>query len=126
MKLKYFLSGIALLVACIIIAGCEPPPTHILYITDESCYARDADGNIIEILWLFPGDRVVWVNTANFEATVQFEDECVFGIEEWTIASGAREIMYVECEEEMTVDYVITPCENPPGTPRAKIPPPPP
>jgi hypothetical protein len=126
MKLKHFLFGIALLVSSFLIFSCEPPPTHILYITDQSCYARDADGNIIETLWLFPGDRVVWVNSANFEATVKFEDEGVFGMEEWTIASKGREIMYVKAEEEMTVDYIITPCEDPPGTPRAKVPPPPP
>ena len=126
MRLKQLVFGFMLFTCILLVFGCEPPPTHILYITDFSCIARDAAGNIIDPLWLFPGDRVVWVNSSNREVTVKFEDERAFGMEEWTIASGRREIVYVKAEEEMAVDYIITPCEDPPGTPKAIFPPPPP
>jgi hypothetical protein len=102
-------------------AGCSEPPTYIVYIDEDGCNAVDLDGNKIDPLWVFPKDRVVWINTASMEMTIKFEDVSIFGVEDVPVAPGKRAILTVKSDATGSVDYSITPCSGGSGSPKVNV-----
>jgi hypothetical protein len=94
----------------------------MFYIPEEGCMVTTADGDRIEEFWVFPGDQVIFINTASRDMTVTFESDVMFGEVEFTIERGTRKILTVKTDAApATVDYLITPCDGAPGTPKGKI-----
>lgn len=124
MRLMTVWCGVLLAGVILSAGGCEQPPTYIVYIDQVGCKAKTWDGDYIDPLWLFPGDRVIWVNRSSEDKTVSFEDETIFGEKEWTIAPGKRVTMFVKEGSEGVHDYNIIPSDTgecPPGSPQAKV-----
>jgi hypothetical protein len=112
----------------------EVVPGYIVFIDDDGCVAKSIDGKPIETLWVFPGDKVIWINTGSDTKNVKFENSNVFGTLQVTIAAESRVITTVKKGDPGSIAYEITPCTAKAapksnitrGTPKAKIPPPPP
>jgi hypothetical protein len=121
MRLSRIVVGLALLSVMAILCGCESTPTHTFYIGEEGCCATSVDGDKIDKLWMFPGDQVIWINTASKDMTVSFDSDVIFGVSEFTVTSGKRVKMTVEADASVTVDYSISPCNGAPGTPKAVV-----
>ncbi len=102
-------------------AGCTQSPTYIVYINENGCTAVDLDGNKIDPLWVFPDDRVVWVNTSSKEMTIKFEDVSIFGVEDVPVEIGKRATLTVKSDATGSMDYSITPCSGGSGTPKVKV-----
>jgi hypothetical protein len=99
--------------------GCEPAPTITVYIDHDACWAVDADGDKIETLWVFPNDRVVWVNSSDEDKTIKFDDATIFGATDFPVAIGERAILTVEADASGTISYNIVPNHDcPTGSPR--------
>ncbi len=121
MKCLRFFVGLTLLASVLFLNSCEPAPTHMLYIGESGCVASSVDGDRIDVVWFFPGDLVIWINTASRDMTVSFENDAIFGVSEFTVPSGKRVKLTVEAIDPITVDYSISPCDEAPGTPKAKV-----
>jgi hypothetical protein len=99
--------------------GCEQAPTVTVYIDHDACWAVDADGNKIEPLWVFPKDRVVWVNSSDEDKTIKFDDATIFGVTDVPVAIGARAILTVKADASGTISYNIVPNHDcPTGAPK--------
>lgn len=121
MKFLRFFAGLTLLASVLFLSSCEPVPTHMLYIGEDGCVASSVDGDPIDVVWFFPGDLVIWTNTASREMTVHFENDVIFGVTEFKVPSGKRVKLTVKAKDPVTVDYSISPCDGAPGTPKAVI-----
>jgi hypothetical protein len=104
-----------------IMGGCDEPQ-YIVYVEKSGCTAKTWDGDKIDDLWVFPKDRVVWVNIDDEEVTIKFLDINIFGVDAVTIPKGKRAKLQVKSDATGSTDYIIvdgTNCE--PAAPTVKV-----
>jgi hypothetical protein len=129
--------ALCFLLTALILSICsckESLPGYIVFIDDGGCIAKSIDGSPIEALWVYPGDKVIWINTGSETKTIKFENSLVFGTLDVRIAAESRLITTVKKGAPGKFTYEVLPCnaKAPPkstiirGTPKAKVPPPPP
>ena len=131
MNLRNLISIFAFFGILLTSSGCkEVVSGYILFIDDEGCRVKGMDRKPIEILWVFPGDQVIWINTSSETMTIEFNSDLVFGTEGLTIASGNRTITKVQKDARGSFEYTITPCKEGgdpsrinilDGTPKGKV-----
>jgi hypothetical protein len=113
MKVKLIILVFILLGLLLPLNGCkEVIPGYIVFIDEDGCCGKGMDGNPIVTMWVFPGDKVIWINTSSNPVTVEFENTGVFGIDKFEIPAGSRSISTVQKHASGSFDYMITPCND--------------
>jgi hypothetical protein len=97
----------------VLIAGCADEPTHFVYVDSDPCGFHSVDGDDIYNLWVFPKDKVAWVNTSAKELTITFDSQppnLVFDVTEVVIKPNHRVTLTVNADATGSADYDIKEC----------------
>ncbi|MFH1754385.1 MAG: hypothetical protein ABIA59_01665 [Candidatus Latescibacterota bacterium] len=122
MKIKWIVFGLIVLGLILPISSCkEFVSGYIIFIDEEGCVPKGMDGNPIKTLWVFPGDKVVWINTSSELAAIEFDNASIFGSLRLNIDPGKRLISTVQKDATGSFDYTITPCASKTGPSKFNI-----
>ena len=99
------------------------PVTYTVYVHDDPGSFKSWSGNVIGVLWVWPGDRVICINTTAKKLKITFGDgtatDTVFGQIEVDIESEKRKVLTVLDNATEDVTCNITPYESTSVYPRA-------
>lgn len=83
--------------------------TYTVFIDEGDSRAKTMGGNPVEKLWVFPGDQIVWINTAPKIMTVEFKNKSIFGLKNLMIDAGNRSVTTVKKQKPGTFEYTVMP-----------------
>ena len=123
MRFIRILIGLSLVSMMVLIAGCatkgyvdagDSVPTHVVYVDSDPCGLHSMDGDTIYNLWVFPKDKVAWVNTSAEVLTVTFDSEppkLIFDVTEVVIKPGHKVTLTVKADATGSLTCDIKECE---------------
>jgi len=86
--------------------------TYTVYVDNDPGRFQSWSGNVIDPLWVWPGDRVICINTTTKKLKITFGNgtapDDVFGKLEVDIESKKREVLTVTGSAGKEADYNIT------------------